>query len=56
MQKIINYSFWLILLFLVLVYFKGATANISVLSSGVNSIINTLQGRDKNGQVVNYPN
>ena len=47
MSRIVYYVFLLILVFLVVSYYKGSTGVISSLSTGATSIIGKLQGSGK---------
>lgn len=56
MQKGVYYIFVLILVFLVLAYYKGFSSDISSGGGVIYNIILGLQGRNKsNGAVANYP-
>jgi hypothetical protein len=55
MSKVLQYSFYLILILIVVAYFKGTTNVLGTLFSGANTVINTLQGRDSKGKFSDYP-
>lgn len=55
MNKIFSMVFWLILILIVVVYWRGATETVKTIGSGVNNIIRTLQGRRDDGTFANYP-
>lgn len=56
MSKVITYGAILIGLFLVVVYYRGASSDAQAGASGIGSIISLLQGRGTNGgSVANYP-
>jgi hypothetical protein len=56
MDKFMNYAFMLIFLLIVVAYFKGSIQVVGTLGDSINKVINTLQGRDKNGVFADYPN
>jgi hypothetical protein len=49
MREITSMAFWLILIMIVVVYYKGTTATIGSFSSAIQGIIKNLQGRGTNG-------
>lgn len=55
MGKIAWYIFVLILVFLLVVYYKGVTSDVNAGGSVLETIILFLQGRNSQGQVANYP-
>lgn len=56
MNSIIRYSFYLILILILVSYFKGAQSITSTLGGAINTILMTLQGRNaKTGQFADYP-
>lgn len=55
MSKTIWYIFILILVFLLVVYYKGAQQVIYQISSFINNLVLMLQGRDSTGKVASYP-
>lgn len=56
MKTAFYYIFILIAIFLVVAYYKGATANVSTAGGVLNTLIQTLQGRNnQTGAATNYP-
>lgn len=55
MNKIIVFGAVLIGIFLFLVYYKGAGADIGAGSSAIDKLILLFQGRNNHGVVANYP-
>lgn len=55
MEKFMNYAFILIFLLIAVAYWNGSIQLVSTGGSAVNRIIQTLQGRDENGEFANYP-
>lgn len=57
MNSIIRYSFYLILILILVAYFKGTTSIASTFGASINQILLTLQGRNpKTGGFADYPN
>jgi hypothetical protein len=56
MSKIVTYGFYLIVLLIVVVYFTGTTSVTNSLTTGINKILLTLQGRNQDGTFQDYPN
>lgn len=53
-----QFGFWvfvLILAFLVLLYFKGFTSDVTSGGGVLGNLINTLQGRNAQGNITQYP-
>lgn len=55
MSKVIFYAAALIGVFLILVYYKGATSDVNAGAHGLGRLILFLQGRNSTGQLSNYP-
>lgn len=55
MGKTLSYAFWLILILVCLAYFGGFSKDVGSLSDAINKIINTLQGKNSNGNFSDYP-
>jgi hypothetical protein len=55
MNTILKYGFYLILILIVVSYWKGSQAVGGTLFGGVQAIINSLQGKNKDGNFSNYP-
>jgi hypothetical protein len=55
MQKVIWYVFILILVFIIVAYYKGFTQDVQTTGGAVARIILYLQGRNNNGTLANYP-
>ena len=55
MDKFMNYAFILIFLLIVVAYFRGSIQVVGTAGEHINRVINTLQGRDSNGNFAKYP-
>lgn len=55
MGKSVWYIFVLILVFLLVVYYKGVTSDVSTSGGVLEKIILFLQGRNSSGTVAAYP-
>lgn len=55
MGKVTNYIFLLIALLIVVVYYKGTSDVVVNTGASVRRVINTLQGRNDQGEFANYP-
>lgn len=57
MGKLASYAFYLVLILILVVYWKGTSTNANVFGNAINNILLTLQGRSaKTGEFANYPN
>lgn len=55
MGKITSMAFWLILILILVAYYKGTSSVAGTFGSQLSSIIRTLQGRNNNGSFADYP-
>lgn len=55
MSKAMWYIFILILIFLIVAYYKGFSSDVSNTGSALSKIILYLQGRNSSGTITNYP-
>jgi uncharacterized membrane protein len=55
MSKVLNMVFVLIFLLIVVAYFRGSIAVVGSLGENINGLINTLQGKNSNGEFSKYP-
>jgi hypothetical protein len=55
MSKTLQYMFYLILVLILVAYYKGTKSVGGTIFGGVNTIINSLQGKNADGNFSNYP-
>ena len=55
MGKILQYAFWLTLILILVVYYRGTTANLGVFGEMANKVLLTLSGRNDKGEFADYP-
>lgn len=55
MSQIVKYAFYLILIMIVVAYYKGSSSVAGTLGNSINNLILVLQGRNYKGEFADYP-
>ena len=55
MGQITKYTFYILLILIVVVYWTGSTNVLGTMGDAVNKLVLSLSGRKTNGEFANYP-
>jgi hypothetical protein len=55
MSRALNYVFILVFVLIVVAYFRGTVQVVGSLGENISGVLNTLQGRNSDGEFSKYP-
>lgn len=55
MGKLTSMAFWLILVLILVAYYKGTSSVAGTFGTQISNLVKALQGRNSNGSFANYP-